>query len=68
MLSSFEEENIVTGVEVRKCIECRIVVIGRFGVKLGVFVGVWKKKVKVVQEVSMSTRLSVMMGSIRAIS
>jgi len=38
MLSSLEEENIVTGVEVRKCIECRIVVIGRFGVKLGVFV------------------------------
>jgi hypothetical protein len=54
----FKKEDVVAGVQIGEAVESRVVVIGGFGVKLRIFVGVRKEGMEVVQKMSVSEHVS----------
>lgn len=55
---SLKEEDVVARVEVSKCIQGRVVVVGGLSVELGVFVCMREERMEVSEKMSMSNTFS----------
>lgn len=56
IFASFEEKDVVAGVEICKGVESGVVVVARLCIKFCVFVGVWEEGVEVCQKMAVPGR------------